>query len=329
MKAVVCNRFGGPEVLRLQDLTDPSPAPGEVLVKVQACAVNFPDLLTIQDRYQFKPGLPFVPGSEVSGVITAVGSGVDGLGVGDRVIGSASVGGLAENAVVNAEAVFPLPEGIGPEDAAGLLYAYGTSYYALRDRADLQRGESLLVLGSAGAVGLAAIELGHLMGARVIAAASTNEKLALCTVRGADAAVNYSTEDLKARVRELTDGVGADVVFDPVGGAYSEAAVRSTAWNGRYLVIGFASGEIPHIPLNLPLLRGCSIVGVFYGAFAGRWPEQLKRGVSELLGWLEKGELRPHTSRTYPIEDAAEAFRDLEGRRAMGRVLVTPGGSDS
>jgi len=326
VKAIVCGRFGGSEVLEVSDVDEPVAGEDQVVVDVAACAVNFPDLLMIQDLYQFKPGLPFVPGSEVAGVIRSTGSGVTAFRAGDRVIGSATTGGLAERAVLPAGRLVGVPEGIGMDQAAGLIYAYGTAHHALRDRAAVQPGETLLVLGAAGGVGLAAVELGRLMGAKVIAAASSQEKLDLCRKRGADETINYATEDLKVRVRELTAGAGADVVYDPVGGAYSEPAVRSTAWEGRYLVIGFAAGDIPRVPLNLPLLRGCSIVGVFWGAFVGRNPEGLKRTVAQLADWWQSGALAPHVFHRYPLEQAADAFTDLAERRVLGKVVVGPGG---
>jgi NADPH2:quinone reductase len=329
VRAVICHRFGPPDtlpdILEVREVDDPSPGPGQILVEVRACAVSFPDLLMTQDLYQFKPGLPFVPGSEVAGVIRSVGEGVAHLSPGDRVLGSSlAAGGMAELAVLHGASTVALPDGVAFEDAAGLLYAYGTSHHALKDRARLQPGESLLVLGAAGGVGLAAVELGRVMGARVIAAASTDEKLRFCREHGADETINYSTEDLKTRIRELTGGAGADVVYDPVGGPYAEPALRSTAWEGRFLVIGFAAGEIPRIPLNLALLRGCSIVGVFWGSFVGREPERHRANVAELVGWWKEGRLQPHTSAVYSFEQAADALSDLAGRRAMGKVVVTP-----
>ncbi|HET6966544.1 MAG TPA: NADPH:quinone oxidoreductase family protein [Acidimicrobiales bacterium] len=325
MRAVLCKRFGGPEVLELGEVDEPVAGKGQVLVEVRACSVNFPDLLMIQDLYQYKPELPFVPGSEVAGVVVEVGEGVDRFSPGDRVLGSSLfVGGLAERAALAADTTVAIPDDVGYEDAAGLLYAYGTSHHALKDRARLQPGESLLVLGAAGAVGLAAVEIGKVMGARVIAAASTDEKLELCRRYGADETINYSTEDLKTRVRELTGGEGADVVYDPVGGAYSEQALRSTAWKGRFLVIGFAAGEIPRVPLNLALLRGCSIVGVFWGSFVYREPDHHRANVVEMVDWWRQGKLRPHTSAVYPLDRASEALSDLAERRAMGKVVVTP-----
>ena len=325
MKAVVCNRFGGPDGLEIEDVAEPGVRAGQILVDVKACSVNFPDLLMIQDLYQFKPGLPFIPGSEVSGVVVEVGEGVESFAPGDRVLGSSLfVGGLAERAVLAADTTVAIPDEVGFGDAAGLLYAYGTSHHALKDRARIQAGESLLVLGAAGAVGLAAVELGKLMGARVIAAASSDEKLELCRKYGADETINYTTEDLKTRTRELTGGQGADVVYDPVGGPYSEPALRSTAWEGRFLVIGFAAGDIPKIPLNLALLRGCSIVGVFWGSFVSREAARHRANVAEMVGWWQQGKLRPHTSATYPLAEAGQAFRDMAERRAMGKVVVTP-----
>jgi NADPH2:quinone reductase len=323
MRAIVCSRFGGPEVLELADVEVPLAREGQVILDVHACAINFPDLLMVQGLYQIKPDLPFTPGSEVAGVIRSLGVGVEGMAVGDRVIASTGTGGLAEQVVVDAKSVVPAPEGIDFASAAGLLYTYGTSYHALRDRAVLQPGETLLVLGAAGGVGLAAVELGRLMGARVIAAASSEEKLALCREYGAAETVNYGTEDLKTRVRELTGGVGADVVYDPVGGGYTEPALRATAWNGRYLVVGFASGVIPRIPLNLPLLRGCSLVGVYWGSFVQSDPGHHHRNLAELVGWWRSGRLKPHVSGTYPLERAVDAMRHLAERQALGKLIVT------
>jgi len=324
VKAIVCSQFGGPDALEVSEVEEPVAGEGQVVIDVAACALNFPDLLMTQDLYQFKPQLPYIPGGEIAGVIRSTGPGVSAVAIGDRVVGSASTGGLAERAAVQAGRLVRVPDGVALDQAAGLMYAYGTAHHALRDRARIQPGESLLVLGAAGGVGLAAVELGRLMGARVIAAASTDEKLALCRKRGADDVVNYSTEDLKLRVRELTGGNGADVVYDPVGGSYAEPAVRSTAWDGRYLVIGFAAGAIPRIPLNLPLLRGCSIVGVFWGAFVGRQPEGLERTVEQLARWWNSGELESHVFRSYPLEQAADAFRALAERRVLGKVVVAP-----
>jgi len=326
VKAVLCKAFGPPESLVIDEVDDPRAGPGQVVVDVHACAVNFPDVLMIQDLYQFKPKLPFSPGAEVAGVVSSTGEGVAGIAVGDRVLASPGWGGLAERVAVDAGSAIPVPEGIDLVHASAFLYAYGTSHYALEDRARLRAGETLLVLGAAGGVGLSAVELGSLMGAVVIAAASSEDKLELCREHGAAMTVNYASEDLKTRVRELTGGRGADVVYDPVGGAYSEAALRSTAWDGRFLVIGFASGDIPRIPLNLPLLKGCAVVGVFWGAFAGREPERHRQSLRELIGWWQEGKLRPHVSSVYPLDRAAEAIRELADRRAKGKVVVTVNG---
>jgi NADPH2:quinone reductase len=309
--------------LVLEEVDDPVPGSGQVVVDVHACAVNFPDVLMIQDMYQFKPPLPFSPGAEVSGIVSAVGPDVTGLDVGDRVIASPGWGGLAEKAAVSAESIIPLPDDIDLVHASSFLYAYGTSQYALKDRGHLQPGETLVVLGAAGGVGLAAVELGAVMGANVIAAASTDDKLELCREYGASMTINYSTEDLKSRIRELTGGKGADVVYDAVGGSYSEPALRSMAWEGRFLVIGFASGEIPKVPLNLALLKSCDIVGVFWGAFVGRERDRHRANIAELMEWWRDGKLRPHVSSIYPLERAGEAIRELADRRAKGKVVVT------
>jgi NADPH2:quinone reductase len=323
VKAVLCKAFGPPESLVLEEVDDPSPGAGQVVIDVHACAVNFPDLLMIQDLYQFKPPLPFSPGAEVAGTVRAIGDGVTGIEVGERVFASTGWGGLAEQVVASTTVTVPLPDQVDFVPASGFLYAYGTSHHALKDRAKLQAGETLLVLGAAGGVGLAAVELGALAGANVIAAASSDSKLAVCREHGAAQTINYATEDLKTRVRELTGGVGADVVYDPVGGPYSEAALRSTAWEGRFLVVGFAAGDIPKIPLNLPLLKGCSVVGVFWGAFAGRDPVRSRANIDELVSWWHEGKLHPHVSKTFPLAQAGEAIRELADRRAEGKVVVT------
>lgn len=326
MRAVVCREFGPPERLVVEDVDEPSPGAGSVVLDVHACSVSFPDVLMIQDLYQYKPGLPFTPGGEVAGVVSAVGEGVDGVSVGDRVLVSTGAGGLAEKVVAPAGALVPVPDGVELVEASAFLYAYGTSHHALKDRARLRPGETVLVLGAAGGVGLAAVELAVLMGGTVIAAASTDEKLQLCREQGAAMTVNYETEDLKTRVRDLTEGRGADVVYDAVGGPYSEPALRATAWDGRFLVVGFATGEIPRIPLNLPLLKNCSVVGVFWGAFAARERERHRANIEELVGWWRDGRLHPHVSATYPLDRASEALRELADRRAMGKVVVTLAG---
>lgn len=324
MRAVLCKEFGPPESLVVEDVPDPTPGPGQVVVDVAGCGVNFPDVLIIQDKYQFKPDLPFSPGGELAGTVSAIGDGVDGLAVGDRVLAMLGWGGMADKVAVPAASAVKVPDGVDLVQAAGFLMAHGTSHHALVDRARLQEGETLLVLGAAGGVGLAAVEIGALLGARVIAAASTDDKLELCRSRGATETINYSTEDLRARLKEITGGRGVDVCYDPVGGDLSEPALRSMAWDGRFLVVGFAAGDIPKVPLNLPLLKGCSVVGVFWGAFTGKEPERHQRNVAELLGWLAEGKLEPHVSATYPLEQAADAISDLAERRATGKVVVTP-----
>ncbi|HET9600398.1 MAG TPA: NADPH:quinone oxidoreductase family protein [Acidimicrobiales bacterium] len=323
MRAVLCEAFGPPESLVVRTVDDPSPGPAEVVIDVDACAVSFPDVLMIQGLYQFKPDFPFSPGGDAAGTVAAVGADVTGIAVGDRVVASAGWGAMAEKFKVPATSVIPIPDGVATEEAAGFLYAYGTSYHALADRAELKAGETLLVLGAAGGVGLAAVELGVAMGATVIAAASTEAKLAVCREHGAALTINYELEDLKTRMRELTDGTGVDVVYDPVGGAYSEPALRSIAWNGRFLVVGFASGEIPKLPLNLALLKGCAVVGVFWGAFTQREPERFAAEVGELIAMWKNGELHQQVSATYPLERAGDAIRHLADRQAAGRVVVT------
>ncbi|MEL7004066.1 MAG: NADPH:quinone oxidoreductase family protein, partial [Bacteroidota bacterium] len=273
MKGIVCKEFGPPSSLKLEEIPSLKPKEKEVLVSVKACGINFPDTLIIQGLYQFKPELPFTPGSDIAGVVKEVGEGVKHVKPGDQVFGFVLNGGLAEEVIVPANACFPKPPGMNFPVAASFMMAYGTSFHALKDRAQLKEGETLLVLGASGGVGLAAVELGKLMGAKVIAAASSDEKLKLCKEYGADEIINYKTDHLKGRIKELTNGEGVDVVYDPVGGDYSEAALRGTAWNGRFLVVGFAAGDIPKIPLNLPLLKGASVVGVFWGSFAMKNPK--------------------------------------------------------
>lgn len=326
MRALLCHQFGPPETLTVEEVDAPEPGPGDVVIDVRASSATFPDVLMVQGLYQVKPEFPFSPGGEVAGVVSAVGDGVSGVSAGDRVIASLGWGGMAEKLRVPAAAVVPLPLNVGFEAAAGFLYAYGTSFHALRDRAALQPGETLLVLGAAGGVGLAAVELGVSMGAVVIAAASSEAKLAVCRERGAAMTIDYEREDLKSAVRELTGGHGADVVYDPVGGRFSEPALRSTAWAGRYLVIGFASGEIPKLPLNLPLLKGCSVVGVFWGASLQHEPERAAANARELVGMLADGRLQPHVSAAFPLAEGGRAIRHLADRKAEGRVVVTVAG---
>jgi NADPH2:quinone reductase len=322
MKAVVCAAYGPPEQLDIREVASPRPGRGQVVIGVKASGVNFPDTLIIQGKYQFKPAMPFTPGTDVAGVVTAVGEGVESMRVGERVFAFVGVGGFAEEVVAEADAVVPIPEGVDFVSAAAFIMTYGTAYYALKDRARLQPGETLLVLGAAGGVGLAAVELGRVLGARVIAAASTDEKLAVAKQCGAEAGINYTTEDLKERAKALSGGEGVDVVCDPVGGPYAEPALRGMAWDGRYLVIGFTAGEIPRIPLNLPLLKGCAIVGVFWGSFIAREPAAYHENLQRLVAWLAAGTIKPHIAATYPLRDAARALRDIAQRRAMGKVVL-------
>jgi NADPH:quinone reductase len=322
MKAVLARRHGPPESLQVEDLPPLVAGPGEVVVSVHASAVNFPDTLIIEDKYQLKPPLPFSPGGEVAGTVKELGAGVAGFALGDPVIAACRWGGFAEEVCTTPDRLVPIPRGVSMEAAASLLITYGTTQYALQDCASLRAGETLLVLGAAGGTGLSAIELGKLLGARVIAAASTEEKLALCRARGADATINYADENLRDRIKALTDGRGVDVVYDPVGGAYAEPALRGMAWRGRYLVIGFTAG-IPRLPLNLALLKGCSIVGVFYGHFAKAEPERYAALRSELIGWLAEGRIRPEITARYPLEQAAQALRVVADRKAIGKIVLT------
>jgi NADPH:quinone reductase len=325
MKAVLCKEYGPPESLVIEDIASPTAGRGQVVVSVKACGVNFPDTLIIQGKYQFKPAMPFSPGSEVSGIVKEVGEGVDTVRVGDHVIAFTGWGGFAEEVVTEASKLITLPEDIDFVTAAAFTLVYGTAHHALKDRAQIKAGETLLVLGAAGGVGLASVELGKVMGARVIAAASSAEKLAVCKQHGADELIDYTTEDLRERIKALTGGNGVDVIIDPLGGAYSEPALRSIAWKGRFLVIGFAAGDIPRIPLNLTLLKGCSIVGVFWGSFSEREPEHNQENLHELLSWLAQGKLKPHISETYPLEGAAQALNDVLNRKVKGKAVLLTG----
>jgi NADPH:quinone reductase len=324
MKAVLCKVYGPPESLVIEDIEAPRPKKGQVVVAVKACGVNFPDTLIIQGKYQFKPPMPFTPGGEVAGIVKEVGEEVDTVEVGDRVIGFTSWGGFAGEVVVDAQALIPIPDAMDFNTAAAFEMTYGTAHYALKDRGQLQAGETLLVLGAAGGVGLAAVQIGKAMGARVIAAASTDAKLEVCRQQGADEVINYATEDLKTRVKDLSTGNGVDVILDPVGGEYSEAALRGMAWGGRFLVVGFTAGEIPRIPLNLTLLKSCSIVGVFWGPFTMREPKRNREYIQELLTWYEEGKIRPVVSAAYPLEQVADALNDMINRRVMGKVVLLP-----
>jgi len=324
VKAVVCREHGLPDKL---DFTSEWPVAelgeNDVLVSVKAAGLNFPDVLIIQGKYQFQPEMPFVPGGECAGVVAAIGSGVTRWKVGDEVIQMGTSGAFAEQVVVNEHALLPKPAALSMTEAAGIGITYFTSYHALVQRAAIKPGETLLVLGAAGGVGSTAVELGKALGAKVIAAASSDEKLELCKQLGADEVINYSTEDLKARIKTVTEGRGVDVVYDPVGGDFSEAAVRSMAWNGRFLVIGFASGPIPKIPLNLTLLKGCSIVGVFWGRFMGEEPQEHQANVAKLWQWFEEGKIKPVVTDVFPIEEYASGYAAMMERRARGKVIFT------
>ncbi|MEO0982356.1 MAG: NADPH:quinone oxidoreductase family protein [Pseudomonadota bacterium] len=329
MKAVLSKQPGGPETLVIEDTPSPEAGAGQVVLEVKAIGVNFPDVLIIQDMYQFKPERPFAPGGEVAGVVKSVGEGVTHLKPGDRVIGSCGWGGMAEELALDAGRCIPIPDAMPFEEAAAFMMTYGTSHYALKDRAEIKPGESLLVLGAAGGVGLAAVELGKAMGATVIAAASTQEKVDLCLSKGADKGLVYPSgaldraqqKELSNQIKELGGG-GVDVVYDGVGGDYAEPAIRAMNWEGRFLVIGFPAG-IPKIPLNLTLLKSCQVVGVFWGAFVARDPKANQENIADLFRLYGEGKIKPHVSSTYPLENAADAIVELAERRAKGKVVVT------
>jgi NADPH2:quinone reductase len=325
MKAILCKQFGPPESLTFEELPAPQAGPGEVVVSVKAASLNFPDVLIIQNKYQFKPPLPFSPGSELAGIVKEVGKDVSGVKPGDRVMAFTTFGAFAEEVKTEAGRLLPIPHGMDFTSAAAFLLTYGTSDHALRDRGQLKAGETLLVLGAAGGVGLAAIEIGKALGARVIACASSDDKLAVCREHGADEGINYATEDLRERIKALTGGRGPDVVYDAVGGPYTEPAFRSIGWRGRLLVVGFAAGDIPKLPLNLALLKGASVVGVFWGDFARREPAQFAESARQLGRWYAEGRLKPHVSRTFPLEKAVEALNLMASRQVKGKVVLTVG----
>ena len=324
MKAVLCKFHGLPESLVVEDIESPVPGDGEVLVHVRAAGVNFPDALIIQNKYQIKPPLPFTPGGELAGVVAAVGAGVSQFAVGQSVIALTLFGAFAEQVVVSQDKLIPMPEGMPYEIAGSFLMTYGTCYHALHDRARLKAGETVLVLGAAGGIGIAAIELAKAAGARVIAAASSDDKLAVCRDQGADETINYQTEDLRERIKGLTGGRGVYVVVDPVGGRFSQAALRSTAWRGRFLVVGFADGEIPKIPLNLVLLKGCAIVGVFWGDFIRREPDACATDLVALAQLYRSGAIRPLVSERYTLEQTADALLALMQRKVSGKLVIVP-----
>ncbi|MFC6198145.1 NADPH:quinone oxidoreductase family protein [Ponticaulis profundi] len=328
MKAVISTQVGGPETLEVSNIESPTAGKGQVVLEVKAIGVNFPDTLIIRDMYQFKPERPFSPGGEVSGVVKSVGEGVTSLKVGDRVIGSCGWGGMREELVLEASRCIPIPDSMPFDEAAAFIMTYGTSHYALKDRANPKEGESLLVLGAAGGVGLAAVELGKAMGLKVIAACSTQEKVDLCLSRGADVGLVYPTgsldraqqKDLSNQIKELGGG-GVDIIYDAVGGDYAEPSLRAMNWDGRFLVIGFPAG-IPKIPLNLTLLKSCDIRGVFWGAFVAQFPEKNKENVAELFSYYEAGKIKPFVSETFPLEKAGDAIQHLMDRKATGKVVV-------
>ena len=326
MKALICSQYGPADLLSIGDLPDPIPGPDEVVIDVQVASLNFPDTLIIQGKYQFRSEPPFSPGGEAAGTVAAVGEGVE-LAVGTSVVAVATAGAFAEKWLVPSETVLPMPDGLSYEQAAGFTMTYGTSYYALKQRAELQAGETLLVLGAAGGVGSAAVELGKRMGATVIGAASTEEKVDFVRSLGADHVINYGATELRGAIKEVVGEGGVDVVYDPVGGELSEPAFRSTAWNGRFLVVGFAAGDIPAIPLNLPLLKGAAIVGVFWGSWIRRQPEQATENLRELYQMAAAGEIEPRISAIHDLQDYAAAFSELTSRNATGKVLLRVAGT--
>lgn len=325
MRAVVCKEYAGPEAVVVEEVADPSPGPGQVVVDIRAAAVNFTDCLLTRDRYQVSAPLPFIPGSEFAGEVSAIGDQVDGVAVGDRVFAMSFVGGFAEKIAVDANGLRALPDGVEFAAAAGFYVTYATAYGALRFAGEVRAGETVVVLGAAGGVGMAAVQLAKQMGARVIAAASSDEKVAACLEEGAEAGINYASESLKDKIKELTAGKGADVVIDPVGGDYAESAYRATGWGGRFVVVGFASGKIPSIALNLPLLKGSEIRAFNIAPFSVKEPESMAAMNEELTAMLSDGRIRPRVSRRYSLDRAVEAMRAVEERRAIGKLVVEPG----
>ncbi|MCP9767756.1 Zn-dependent oxidoreductase [Lacihabitans sp. LS3-19] len=322
MKALLCTEFGPAENLKYSEIVSPEPKENEIVIQIAACSANFPDTLIIENKYQFKPNLPFSPGGEVAGKIVKLGENVSNFQIGQRVFALCGWGGFAEEVCVGSDRVFPLPDYMNYVDGASLMYNFGTSYHALKNRAKLQAGERVLILGASGGVGLAAVELAKLMGAVVIAAASTDEKLEICKEKGADFTINYDKEDIREKIKEYTQNKGIDVVYDPVGDKYAEPALRSMAWNGRYLVVGFAAGEIPKLPFNLALLKGCSVVGVFWGQFSNLEPKESQENIMELANWYKEGKIKPHVFKTYTLENSAEALVDLRERKVIGKAVV-------
>lgn len=323
MRAVLSREVGGPESLTIEDIAEPVAGPGEVVVAMRACALNFFDTLILRDRYQIRPPRPFSPGGEIAGVVDGVGPGVVGVAPGDRVIAYLKSGGAREKIAVAAEALIAMPDGLDFVTAAGLSVTYGTALHGLADRGALQPGETVAILGASGGVGQAAIEVAKILGARVIACASSPDKLAFCRTIGADEAVDYHADDLKQRLKDLTDGRGVDVVYDAVGDRFAEPALRATAWRGRYLVVGFAAGEIPKIPLNLLLLKGCDLRGVFWGDHVAREPAAFAAEMAQIMAWVVAGRLKPHVQATYPLDQTATAIAEIAARRVKGKLVVT------
>lgn len=324
MRVAQFSEFGGPKALRLEQVAEPSPGPGDVLIRVTAVGLNFFDTLLLRNQYQVSPPLPFSPGAEVAGTIEAVGQGVTDLKLGQRVVAYIGGNGCREKVVTKARNAVPIPDGVSDEVAAGIPITYGTALHGLKDRAKLQADETVAVLGAAGGAGLAAVEIAKLMGARVIAVASSGDKLAFAREHGADAAINYETEDLKTRLKALTAPKGVDVLYDPVGGVYAEPSLRAMAWEGRYLVLGFASGTIPKIPLNLVLLKGCAVIGVFWTSFVERYPEQHRANMALLLDWCKEGRIAPHIHASFTLIETAKALSLIEARKVTGKVIVNP-----
>ncbi|MDI3469637.1 MAG: putative Zn-dependent oxidoreductase [Pseudolabrys sp.] len=322
MKALLCTRYGAPDDLRIETIADPAAGPGEAVVRVRAAALNFFDTLIIQGKYQTRPAMPFSPAAEFAGVVESVGPNVTSVKPGDRVLAYVGYGAAREKMLVAAETLVPMPDALDFDRAAGLAVTYGTALHALKDRAHLRPGETLVVLGASGGAGLAAIEIGKVMGARVIACASSDDKLAFATTHGADETINYASGDLKEALRRATGGKGADVIYDPVGGPYAEPALRAIAWQGRFLVVGFAAGEIPKIPLNLALLKGGDIVGVFWGSFIERDPDGHRANMRQILEWTAAGRLSSHVHAVYPLDDAATALKAIAARQVMGKVIL-------
>ena len=324
MKAVLCNTFGPPENLTIENIPSLHPSKNEVIINVKACGLNFPDTLIIQGKYQFKPAFPFSPGGEIAGIIKEVGENVSQLKVGDNVMYGSVYGGFAEEVKANASDVFKMPASMNFVTAASSMLTYGTSYHALVNRANLQAGETLLVLGAAGGVGTAAVQIAKELGATIIVAASTDEKLTFCKENGADVVINYTTEDLKATVKKLTNNKGVDVIYDPVGDAFAEQALRAIAWKGRYLVVGFAAGEIPKIPLNLVLLKGCQVMGVFWGAFFRKEPQLNAQNLMTIVKWFSEGKLQAKIHGEYPLEKVVEAMNAMTNKEVKGKIVLIP-----